>query len=123
MLHNTARGFCNHIGEHCAGTPNVEGSFRTVAVENVPIRIGMDGCYRKVPRLLALPLHGPRDVGDRPHPRYRRCPCDSRESDYMNRINQPEEVSSTIFWLLTNAPDNITGQIINVDGGMAKARS
>ncbi len=41
----------------------------------------------------------------------------------MNRINQPEEVSSTIFWLLTNAPDNITGQIINVDGGMAKARS
>ena len=41
----------------------------------------------------------------------------------MKRINQPDEVASAIFWLLTDAPDNFTGQILNLDGGMANVRN
>ena len=41
----------------------------------------------------------------------------------MKRINQPEEIASTIYWLLTKAPDNLTGQVINLDGGMANVRN
>ena len=40
----------------------------------------------------------------------------------LKRINQPEEVSSTIQWLLTDAPDNITGQVFHLDGGMSNVR-
>ena len=40
----------------------------------------------------------------------------------LNRINLPEEVSDSIFWLLTNAPDNITGQVLHLDGGMSQVR-
>ena len=40
----------------------------------------------------------------------------------LNRINLPEEVSDAILWLLTNAPDNITGQILHLDGGMSQVR-
>ena len=38
----------------------------------------------------------------------------------LNRINLPEEVSDSIFWLLTNAPDNITGQVLHLYGGMSQ---
>ncbi len=41
----------------------------------------------------------------------------------MKRINQPSEVASAIFWLLTSAPDNFTGQVLNLDGGMANVRN
>ncbi|MCH1591906.1 MAG: SDR family oxidoreductase [Candidatus Thalassarchaeaceae archaeon] len=41
----------------------------------------------------------------------------------LNRINSPDEVASTIHWLLTGAPDNITGQVLHLDGGMSKLRS
>ena len=41
----------------------------------------------------------------------------------LNRINQPEEVASTIHWLLTDAPDNITGQVFHLDGGMSQVRN
>lgn len=41
----------------------------------------------------------------------------------MKRINQPEEIATTIHWLLTKAPDNLTGQVINLDGGMANVRN
>jgi len=27
-----------------------------------------------------------------------------------------------MFWLLTEAPDNLTGQVIHLDGGMANIR-
>ncbi len=40
----------------------------------------------------------------------------------LNRINLPEEVSDAILWLLTNAPDNITGQVLHLDGGMSQVR-
>lgn len=40
----------------------------------------------------------------------------------LKRINEPEEVSSTIQWLLTDAPDNITGQVFHLDGGMSNVR-
>ena len=40
----------------------------------------------------------------------------------LHRLNQPEEVASSMAWLLTDAPDNLTGQIIHLDGGMAKLR-
>ena len=40
----------------------------------------------------------------------------------LKRINAPEEVSSTIQWLLTDAPDNITGQVFHLDGGMSNVR-
>ena len=38
----------------------------------------------------------------------------------LKRINQPSEVSSTIEWLLCYAPDNFTGQILHLDGGMSQ---
>ena len=41
----------------------------------------------------------------------------------LRRINEAEEVASTIFWLLTDAPDNITGQVFHLDGGMSNVRS
>ena len=41
----------------------------------------------------------------------------------LNRINEPEEIASTIFWLLTDAPDNITGQVFHLDGGMSEVRN
>ena len=41
----------------------------------------------------------------------------------MKRINQPDEVASAMFWLLTKAPDNFTGQVLNLDGGMANVRN
>ena len=41
----------------------------------------------------------------------------------MNRINEPGEVATAINWLLTGAPDNFTGQILNLDGGMANVRN
>ncbi len=41
----------------------------------------------------------------------------------LKRINTAEEVASTIHWLLTAAPDNITGQVLHLDGGMSNVRS
>lgn len=38
----------------------------------------------------------------------------------IKRINEKEEIASTMEWLLCGAPDNITGQILHLDGGMAK---
>ena len=35
------------------------------------------------------------------------------------RINQKEEAASAMHWLLTDAPDNLTGQVLHLDGGMA----
>jgi enoyl-[acyl-carrier-protein] reductase (NADH) len=40
----------------------------------------------------------------------------------LKRINEPDEVAQSMYWLLTNAPDNITGQIIHLDGGMSNIR-
>ena len=41
----------------------------------------------------------------------------------MKRINQPEEIAEAIYWLLTSAPDNLTGQILHLDGGMKNVRN
>ncbi len=41
----------------------------------------------------------------------------------LRRINLPEEVSNSVHWLLTAAPDNITGQVLHLDGGMSKIRN
>jgi len=41
----------------------------------------------------------------------------------MKRINKPEEIADTMFWLLTSAPDNLTGQIVHLDGGMRNVRN
>ena len=38
----------------------------------------------------------------------------------LKRINEAEEIAATIFWLLTAAPDNLTGQIMHLDGGMSQ---
>lgn len=38
----------------------------------------------------------------------------------LKRINEAEEIAATIFWLLTGAPDNLTGQIMHLDGGMSQ---
>ena len=38
----------------------------------------------------------------------------------IKRINEKEEIASTMEWLLCSAPDNLTGQILHLDGGMAK---
>ena len=41
----------------------------------------------------------------------------------MKRINEREEIATAINWLLTGAPDNLTGQVLNLDGGMANVRN
>ena len=38
----------------------------------------------------------------------------------LRRLNQKQEVAQTIHWLLTGAPDNFTGQVLHLDGGMSK---
>jgi NAD(P)-dependent dehydrogenase (short-subunit alcohol dehydrogenase family) len=38
----------------------------------------------------------------------------------LNRINEAEEIASSIHWLLTGAPDNFTGQVMHLDGGMSQ---
>ena len=40
----------------------------------------------------------------------------------LKRINQPDEIASAMHWLLTDAPDNFTGQVLHLDGGMANLR-
>ena len=40
----------------------------------------------------------------------------------LKRINEPEEIAQSMHWLLTDAPDNLTGQIIHLDGGMSALR-
>jgi NAD(P)-dependent dehydrogenase (short-subunit alcohol dehydrogenase family) len=41
----------------------------------------------------------------------------------IGRIGQPEEVATTMAWLLTGAPDNMTGEVLHVDGGMGRVRA
>ncbi|MAI09248.1 MAG: hypothetical protein CMA08_01525 [Euryarchaeota archaeon] len=41
----------------------------------------------------------------------------------IGRIGQPEEVAGTMAWLLTGAPDNMTGEVLHVDGGMGRVRA
>ena len=38
----------------------------------------------------------------------------------INRINEASEISESIVWLLTSSPDNFTGQILHLDGGMSE---
>ena len=38
----------------------------------------------------------------------------------LKRINQKQEVAATMQWLLCEAPDNITGQVFHLDGGMSQ---
>ena len=38
----------------------------------------------------------------------------------IKRINEAEEIADSIAWLLTQAPDNLTGQVIHLDGGMSQ---
>ena len=40
----------------------------------------------------------------------------------LKRINEPHEIAESIHWLLTKAPDNMTGQILHLDGGMSTLR-
>ena len=38
----------------------------------------------------------------------------------IKRVGEKEEIASVIKWLLVEAPDNFTGQIMHTDGGMSK---
>ena len=38
----------------------------------------------------------------------------------IKRVAEKEEIASVIKWLLVEAPDNFTGQIMHTDGGMSK---
>jgi NAD(P)-dependent dehydrogenase (short-subunit alcohol dehydrogenase family) len=40
----------------------------------------------------------------------------------LKRINRIDEVVDAMHWLLTGAPDNYTGQVMHLDGGMARIR-
>ena len=40
----------------------------------------------------------------------------------LKRINRIDEVVDAMHWLLTSAPDNYTGQVMHLDGGMARIR-
>lgn len=35
------------------------------------------------------------------------------------RLSHPEEIATTIVWLLLDAPEHLTGQVVSVDGGKA----
>ena len=37
----------------------------------------------------------------------------------LKRVGRKEEVANVIKWLLTEAPENFTGQILHIDGGMS----
>ena len=37
----------------------------------------------------------------------------------IKRINEKEEIAEVLKWLLTDSPDNFTGQILHTDGGMS----
>ena len=39
----------------------------------------------------------------------------------MKRIGEPKEVANLVLFLSSNLSDYITGQVINVDGGMVMA--
>ena len=38
----------------------------------------------------------------------------------LKRINQRQEIATSMEWLLCNAPDNFTGQVLHLDGGMSQ---
>ena len=38
----------------------------------------------------------------------------------LKRINQRQEIAASMEWLLCNAPDNFTGQVLHLDGGMSQ---
>ena len=40
----------------------------------------------------------------------------------LKRINEPDEVAGSMHWLLTGAPDNMTGRVLHLDGGMSALR-
>lgn len=40
----------------------------------------------------------------------------------LKRINEAHEIAQSMHWLLTDAPDNFTGQILHLDGGMSALR-
>ena len=40
----------------------------------------------------------------------------------LKRINEPAEIAQSMHWLLTAAPDNMTGQVLHLDGGMSNIR-
>ena len=37
----------------------------------------------------------------------------------LKRLNQRDEIANTMHWMLTDAPDNFTGQVLHLDGGMS----
>ncbi|MDC0243071.1 SDR family oxidoreductase [Marine Group III euryarchaeote] len=37
----------------------------------------------------------------------------------IKRVNEKEEIAEVLKWLLTESPDNFTGQILHTDGGMS----
>ncbi|MGB0515764.1 MAG: SDR family NAD(P)-dependent oxidoreductase [Poseidonia sp.] len=40
----------------------------------------------------------------------------------LKRINEANEIAQSMHWLLTDAPDNFTGQVLHLDGGMSNIR-
>ncbi len=40
----------------------------------------------------------------------------------LKRINEPDEIARSMHWLLTQAPDNLTGHVLPLDGGMSALR-
>ena len=38
----------------------------------------------------------------------------------VGRFNQAAEVASVVTWLLADAPDTITGTVIDIDGGLVR---
>ncbi len=50
---------------------------------------------------------------------------DERKRFYENaiplgRYSRPDEVASVIAWLLTEAPEAVTGMVLDVDGGLVR---
>jgi NAD(P)-dependent dehydrogenase (short-subunit alcohol dehydrogenase family) len=41
---------------------------------------------------------------------------------YAGRLLQPEEIAKTIFFLASDAPQSLTGEVIVVDGGYTLKR-
>ena len=47
----------------------------------------------------------------------------SRKMHPLGRIGRPDDIANAIAWLLSDASDWVTGQVIGIDGGLGATRA
>ena len=104
-------GLANHEAI-AAAKAGVEGLTRAAAATYAPRGVRVNAV---APGLVETPLAGrllasdnSRKASEALHP--------------LGRVGQPEEVASALAWLLDPAQSWVTGQVLGIDGGMARLR-